>query len=73
MAKKRKLKRPAMPGAGRPATYSAPRKISLLVEAHTLDRLDARAGQLGLRRTSAVAMAIERWLSKQKAARSAAR
>lgn len=62
MAKKKKLKRPAMPGAGRPSTYSAPRKISLLLESSTLDRLDKRAAELELRRTTAVALAIEEWL-----------
>lgn len=62
MAKKRKLLRPAMPGAGRPAVYTAPRKISLLLESSTLDRLDERAAQLNVRRTTAVALAIEAWL-----------
>lgn len=64
MAKKN-LKRPAMPGAGRPATYDRPKKISLLVEESTLERLDAHAARLGLLRTTIVTMAIEEWMAKR--------
>lgn len=62
---KKKLKRPAMPGAGRPATYDRPRKISLLIEESTLDRLDSHATRLGLLRTTIVTIAIEEWMERR--------
>lgn len=48
---------------GRPKELEAPVRISVMVEADTLERLDAAAGPM--RRSEAIREALEAWLEKR--------
>ena len=65
MAKK-KLKRPAMPGAGRPRIFQpGRRKITVLLEPKTAAKLDAYCERIGEPVTRIAATAIDQWLAKR--------
>jgi len=56
----------ARPGAGRPAIFRpGRRKITVLLDQPTADKLDATAAALGEPVTRIAATAIDQWLAKR--------
>lgn len=54
------------PGAGRPSIFKpGRRKITVLLDAKTADKLDATAAKLGEPVTRIAATAIDQWLAKR--------
>ena len=62
MAKKKSQHGGSRTGAGRPPKYDEPKRLSVILEARTLLRLDKRRKQPGLSRNDVIELALVAWL-----------